>query len=226
MKPHMNVPAHKIRDNLSAIQARINAAATRAGRNPESVTLVAVTKSVGIAEMRALLDLGVEHFAENRIDSAREKMTVLGDSAKWHMIGNLQRRKVKEAVALFDTIDAVDRFSLAETIQKHCQELGKTIEVLVEVNVSGEESKHGFAPKELDMVIGGLQKLERLNDRGLMTMAPYDAAESELRELFGTLRRLGEKHALPELSMGMSHDFEIAIEEGATQVRIGSALFV
>jgi hypothetical protein len=215
----------KIARNLSDILQRMAAAAERGGRAPEGVRLLPVTKTVGIAEVRILHELGIPAFGENRVETARAKIESLAGVVRWHMIGSIQRRKAKDVVALFDCADAVDRFELAETLQRRCEEQDKRLPILLEVNVSGESAKHGFAPSEVAESLRQIRAFDRLTVNGLMTMAPFDAPEPVLRSTFRGLRELTETLGLRELSMGMTDDFEIAIEEGATQVRIGRALF-
>lgn len=215
----------RITRNVASIRQRMAAAAVRAGRPAEAPRLIAVTKTVGLDEMRALQGLGVTDFGENRVDVAAPKIEAIGTEVSWHMIGSLQRRKVRDAAALFDAVDSVDRLELAEVLQKRCEELDRRMPVLLEVNVSGEAQKHGFAPESLGTVLDVLRAFDHLSIEGLMTMAPLDAPESVLRTVFGGLRALADQHGLRERSMGMTDDFEIAIEEGATQVRIGRALF-
>lgn len=223
----MTVSRTTITDNLSRIRDRIHAAATRAGRPAHSVRLVAVTKTVGIEEMRILLDTGVRDLGENRVEVAAPKIAEIGrDAVTWHMIGSVQRRKAREVVTHFDTVDAVDRVELAEVLQKRCEEQSRRIRALIEVNVSGETQKHGFAPAELEAALDRMHAFDRLTVEGLMTMAPLGAPEPALRRIFADLRACAERFRLREISMGMSEDFEIAVEEGATQVRIGTALFV
>ncbi|MCF6284095.1 MAG: YggS family pyridoxal phosphate-dependent enzyme [Candidatus Hydrogenedentes bacterium] len=217
----------RIRQNLASIRQRIEAAAARAGRLASDVTLIAVTKSVGLEEMRILRDLGVTHFGENRVDVAREKIETLDDaSLTWHMVGNVQRRKAKEVLRLFDTIDAVDRISLAETLQRHCDSEDVQCRVFVEVNISGETQKHGFVPDALTDALAQIATLDRVCVEGLMCMAPRDMERNALLALFRELRVLADSHSLSQVSMGMSGDFEEAVEAGATHVRIGRALFV
>lgn len=212
--------------NLDAVRARIAAAANRAGRDPERITLVAVTKYVDVDTIRALHGLGVTHFGENRVEAAEQKIaTLAGEDIVWHMIGNIQRRKTKDVVRLFDKIDALDRIALAEAIQSRCEELDAHAEVLIEVNVSGESRKHGFSPDGLPDALASVADLDRLRVRGLLTMAPYGASADEARSIFRRLAGLAGDHGLPDISMGMSDDFEWAIEAGATEVRVGSALF-
>lgn len=215
----------RIRTNLDETKRRISRAAEKAGRNAQEISLVAVTKSVGIDEARALIELGQTNLGENRVELAREKIKAIGSAAKWHMIGNIQRRKARDVVDLFNRVDAVDRMSLAKTLNEHCEAQGKTMEILIEVNVSGEASKHGFAPADVPRTLEQIAEFDRLEVRGLMTMAPaYDDPE-QTRPLFAQLRELGVASNLRVLSMGMSNDFEVAIEEGATEVRIGTVLF-
>ena len=216
----------RIAHNLNIIQRRIADAAARSGRNPADVTLVAVTKTVGVEEIRALYDLGVRDFGENRLESALPKIEALPKDICWHFIAPVQTRKAREVVASFNIAEAVDRVKIAEALQKRCEEQDKTLEIMVEVNVTGEESKHGFAPEELSAIIMQIRNLDRLNLKGLMTMAPFDAPEDVIRNCFRRLNALADEFALLQRSMGMTDDFEIAIEEGATQVRIGRALFV
>ncbi len=216
----------QIEANLRAIRARTAAAAEGAGRDPNAITLIAVTKSVGLDEIRALRDLGVRHFGENRVDMARAKREGLADpEVVWHMIGNVQRRKTREVLEVFDRIDAVDRLSLAESIQTRCLELDTHAVVLVEVNVSGEEQKLGIDPASLAGLLEAMGRMERIRIRGLLTMAPFDAAPAEISRIFSGLASLAREYNLPDVSMGMSNDFELAIAAGATEVRVGSALF-
>ncbi len=203
----------------------MSAAARRAGRDPDSVRLVPITKTVGVAEAQALCALGVTDLGENRLAPAREKVQALGRAVRWHMVGTVQRRKCREVVALFDHVDSVDRVEVAEALEVRCAEQDRRLRVLLEVNVSGEEAKHGFKPSEVAGAVDAVRGLPHLDLDGLMTMAPFVADAEETRPVFAELRQLAQKLALPELSMGMTNDFEVAIEEGATEVRIGTALF-
>ena len=214
-----------IERNLERVRARMAEAAVRSGRSSDSVRLVAVTKAVGIEEARALLELGVSDLGENRVEDARTKVEALGSQAQWHMIGTVQRRKAGEVVELFAYVDSVDRVELAEALERKCAEHAKMMPVLLEVNVSGEASKHGFVPADLPSALERIGRLAHLRAEGLMTMAPLADDPEEVRPVFAGLRKLAEPLGLRELSMGMSNDFEVAIEEGATQVRIGTALF-
>ena len=222
----MIVSKQTIEKNLADIRQRMARAAERGGHAAGEVRLVAVTKTVDAEAIRALHELGVTHIGENRVQVARPKIDRLPDSICWHMVGHIQRRKAKDVAALFDKVDSVDRLRLANELQRRCEESDRHLDILVEANVAGEEAKHGFSPDTLADGLARMRALDRLHVRGLMTMAPFGAEESVLREVFGTLRRLAHDHGLPEVSMGMTDDFEVAIEEGATEVRIGRALFV
>lgn len=210
--------------NLLRIRARIGMAAARAGRDAGSVRLIGVTKAAGVEEARMLLDLGVVDLGENRIEHARGMVAAL-PGARWHMIGSCQRRKAGEVVALFSYVDSVDRIELAEALGRRCDEQDRTLRVLLEVNVSGEDAKHGFEPREVGGALDAIRAIDRLAVDGLMTMAPLADDPEEARPVFAGLRRLAEDCGLRELSMGMSNDFEVAVEEGATQIRIGTLLF-
>lgn len=215
----------RIERNLERVRGRICAAAERAGRDPGSVRLVAVTKTVGVEEARILVELGVTDLGENRVEGAREKIEAVGHGARWHMIGNVQRRKARDVVGLFDTVDSVDRVEVGEALAQRCLEQGRELEVLLEVNVSGEASKHGFEPENVADAVRQMAQWRSLHVRGVMTMAPFVADAEAVRPVFARLRRLAGELGLAEVSMGMTNDFEVAVEEGATQVRIGSALF-
>jgi len=216
-----------IEQNLGRILSDIESTAGRSGREKDAVRLVAVTKAADLESIRILYDLGLREFAENRLHAAKDKIPVLPDDITWHMIGNVQRRKALDVVRLFNTVDSVDRVELAEALQKRCVEMGREapLEILLEVNVSGEESKHGFAPETLPRALETISQMDCLTVHGLLTMAPYVQNPEETRPFFAQLRELAQEFGLPELSMGMSNDYRIAVEEGATQVRIGSALF-
>ncbi len=223
----MAVVREKIKANLDAVLSRIADAARRVDRAPSEVRLVAVTKSVGVEKAQVLLDLGVEHLGENRVDVAAPKIEALGNGTPvcWHMIGNVQRRRVPKVVRLFNRVDAVDRLSLAEALEGRCEAAEIDLNILLEINVSGETSKHGFVSADLAEVLDKISSYKHLTVDGLMTMAPVVANVEETRPVFAGLRELARTHGLKRVSMGMSNDFEVAIEEGATEVRIGSALF-
>lgn len=219
------VERNTLRENLERVREQILRAAARAGRRADDVQLIAVTKSVDVPAAQTLVDLGVTHLAENRIEQALAKLDAVAPRPVWHMIGNIQRRKVREIVERFDRVDAVDRLSLAEEIEKRCAAIEKTMPVLLEVNVSGEAAKHGFTPEELPGALERLSDMPHLRVEGVMTMAPATDNPEETRPVFARLRALADIHGLGTLSMGMTNDFEIAIEEGSTEVRIGTALF-
>lgn len=219
-------------DNLNEIKKNIKLACTHAHRSETEVTLVAVTKSVDSEVAEQLAKLGVEDFAENRVDKLLEKKAALKNysSIKWHLIGNLQRRKVKLVINSIDYFHALDSLSLAEEIQKRAE---KTISCFVEVNISAEESKHGLRKEKLKDFINQLSTMDKIRVVGLMTMAPLNADDVELHTFFSELkaaqtmvREMNLSYApCTELSMGMSNDFPIAVEEGATFVRVGRGLF-
>ncbi len=224
----------RIRRNLSGIRGRIAEAARKSGRSPHSIHLVAVTKFVGEAEIRALVEAGCTTLGESRPQQLWEKAIALASlPIKWHLIGHLQRNKAKRTVPLVEMIQSVDSMELAAALDRHAAEAGKRLPVLLEVNISGEPAKHGLAPAEVSPLLPDLGRLAHLEIRGLMCMASLEGGLDAARRDFAALRDLRDRLQtdcpdsvrLDELSMGMSGDFEIAIEEGATMVRIGSALF-
>ena len=218
--------------NIARVRARIAEAALRGGRRPESVQLVAVTKTVGPERIREAVACGLRVFGENRVQEARAKVSEV-PGVSWHLIGSLQRNKIKEALRLFEVIHSVDSVGLAEELSRRSMERGtRRAEVLLQVNISQEPQKHGVAPEEAERVVGAVLELQGLRLRGLMGMAPLvetpEAARPSFRRLRELRDRLGEafpEAGVYELSMGMTDDFEVAIEEGATIVRVGRALF-
>ncbi len=212
--------------NLNQIQGKITEAAVRGGRDASTVKLVAITKTVSVDEIQVLYDLGLRHFGENRLASAQPKVDALPKDIFWHYIAPIQTRKAGDVVTLFSVADAVDRVKVAENLQRRCEQHDKSLEILIEVNVSGEASKHGFTVAEVPEALKEMGAFDRLRVKGLMTMAPFDAPKQVIRSCFRSLKELTQSSALPECSMGMSNDYEIAVEEGATQVRIGQALFI
>ena len=221
----------KIATNVEAIRARIAAACERAGRDATEVQLVAVSKKFASEVIQEAVDAGLILFGENRIQEAKIKIPDCPGHLRWHFIGNLQTNKCRDAVALFEMVHAVDSLRLAEELNKRCEQAAKVMPVLLEVNVSGEGSKHGFMPEAAVAAIDSFTELPQLELHGLMTMAPFTRQPESTRPFFRKLAetrtacedRLGV--SLPELSMGMSGDFEVAIEEGATLVRLGTVLF-
>ncbi|HEL1705703.1 TPA: YggS family pyridoxal phosphate-dependent enzyme [Streptococcus suis] len=217
--------------NKDAIFSAVAKAAEKAGRPSESVKVIAVTKYVDSSIANQLVNTGITHIGENRVDQFLEKYNALADKQlTWHLIGTLQRRKVKDIIPFVDYFHALDSVKLAQEIDKHAT---KIVKCFLQVNVSGEESKHGFAVSEIDAALAEISLLENIELVGLMTMAPIDATDDELDEIFSKMQEIQEGLAarnLPrmpftELSMGMSGDFERAIAHGATYVRIGSAFF-
>jgi len=226
-------PADDLARNVSVVRERIAAAAARAGRDAATVTLVAVSKTVPLDYLRSLdLSAKFADLGENRVQEAEPKVETLGRAITWHLIGRLQSNKARVAVRLFDLIQSVDSPDLAATIDRHATAAGKRQRVLFQVNVSGEESKGGFAPAELRVAVPELAALPHLRAEGLMTIAPLGASDGEAREVFGRLRALRDElapvfpgDAWRHLSMGMTDDYDVAVEEGATIVRVGRAIF-
>jgi len=218
-------------ENLNSIQQRIRAACGRCGRAAESVTLLAVSKTHPPATIRAAADCGLVYFGENKVQEAKAKISMCPGRLRWHFIGHLQSNKVRDAVHFFEMIQSVDSLELAREISKRCEQAAKTMPVLLEVNLAGEASKFGYRPEQLLAELKELNALPRLEIHGLMTVPPWSPEAEESRPHFRRLRELKLEceeilgAPLPHLSMGMSGDFEVAIEEGATMVRIGTALF-
>ncbi len=211
--------------NLESVRLRIARACRRAGRSPEEVTLVAVTKGVAPSVIAAAFELGIRNFGENRVQEAEEKikqLSHLNPRPVWHMIGHLQSNKVKPALALFDIIQSVDSVRLALLISRYTR---KKVPVLLQVNVSGEASKSGFPLSEIGQAFEAISRLPQIGIKGLMTIAPVVDNPEDVRPVFRKLWELGDSFRLEHLSMGMTDDFEVAIEEGATMVRLGRALF-
>ncbi|MFQ5896927.1 MAG: YggS family pyridoxal phosphate-dependent enzyme [Candidatus Methylomirabilia bacterium] len=211
--------------NLRAVEARIDRAARRVGREPEEVLLVAVSKAVDVERIRQALAAGVRAVGENRVQEAKAKIAHLGRPVPWHLVGTLQTNKVREAVRLFDLIHSVDRLELARELDRRAQAEGKVIDALVQVNVAGEETKAGFAPDELKPALEAVGALPGLRVLGLMTMPPPVEDPEAARPWFRQLRELRDQAGLTHLSMGMTGEFEVAVEEGATMVRVGTAIF-
>jgi pyridoxal phosphate enzyme (YggS family) len=224
----------KFRNNLAEVRQRIAEAATRSGRSADDVQLVAVTKYVDAATTRELINAGADVLGENRPQLLEEKAIALADcDVQWHMIGNLQRNKIKRTLAHTSLIHALDRISLIDAVARLAAEQNQVARCLLEVNVSGEESKHGFATSEIEAAIEHIITLSSIRLEGFMCMAGLNGDIDDARREFALLRSIREQHDsvktdnvdLRELSMGMSGDYEVAIEEGATIVRVGSALY-
>ncbi|NTV29854.1 MAG: YggS family pyridoxal phosphate-dependent enzyme [Candidatus Omnitrophica bacterium] len=227
-----------IRDNLEAVLSNIRAAALRVGRDPNEITLVGVTKSAEVPAINEAIRAGLRHVAENRLQLAQAKFPLLetaGVNITRHMIGHLQTNKVRDVLPIFDLIHSVDSGKLADEIQKRSAAVGKVAEILVQVDIAREETKFGLPEDELAGLMAHLASCPNIRTLGLMTMAPLTEDRETIRDVFRRCRELFQeeqrKHpasgsiCLRHLSMGMSHDYEIAVEEGATLVRIGSALF-
>jgi hypothetical protein len=215
---------------LAAVQERIERAADRGGRRSDTVTLVAVSKTIPADGIREALACGVRILGENRVQEAREKIARLGALASWHLVGHLQTNKAKLAVQLFDCIHSLDSVRLAEEVSRCAEAAGKLQRCLVEVNVGDEPQKSGASEAEVREILAAARRLPGIEIEGLMAVPPFLEDPEEVRPFFRKLRLLrdalcGEGFPLTELSMGMTHDFEIAVEEGATLVRIGTALF-
>jgi pyridoxal phosphate enzyme (YggS family) len=211
--------------NVSMVRSRMEDAARRVGRDPGDITLVAVTKTHPTETILGAYRAGLRDFGENRVQEAASKILALRDEGctpRWHLIGHLQTNKVKVALDLFDILHSVDSKRLAETIAKHAR---GPVAVLVEVNVAGESTKFGAAPESVPELVRSLRQLPNIDVRGLMTVAPRVDDPEDVRPIFRRLRHLGGELHLPELSMGMTDDFEVAIEEGSTLVRVGRAIF-
>jgi pyridoxal phosphate enzyme (YggS family) len=215
----------EIRANVDTVRQRIEQACQRSGRSPSEITLVAVTKTVDPPAVAAAFAAGISHFGENRVQEAVTKIEQLADLTPhptWHMVGHLQTNKAKKAVEIFDLIQSVDSIKLAEVLS---QRTPKTLPILLEVNIAGEGSKSGFSINEVAPALEATSSLPRLAIKGLMTIAPLVDDPEEVRPVFHKLRSLRDSLGLEHLSMGMTDDFEVAIEEGATMVRIGRAIF-
>jgi pyridoxal phosphate enzyme (YggS family) len=229
-----------IAENLGRVRAQIETAARRAGRSPDEITLVAVSKSFPVEAVLEAWRAGAREIGENRVEEASEKIPavnrqVADDKIRWHLIGHLQRRKAREAIALFDVVQSVDTLRLAETMNRHAAAAGKQVPILLQVNIANDPQKFGFAPEPRAVFLREVEKitaLPNLRVQGLMTIGPLVAAAEQARPSFRALRLLRDElvRQFPnaewqELSMGMTDDYAVAIEEGATIVRIGRAIF-
>ena len=222
-----------IAENLSRIKERMAEASIRSGREPSSVKLVGVTKTVDLDRIKEAVSAGLQILGENYVQEARDKIKELKDRVSWHFVGRLQTNKPKYAVKLFDMIQTVDSFRLAQELNRRAQPLGRTVPIIIQVNLASEVSKGGVEPSECLSLIRQVSVLENLQIRGLMTMPPFFDQPERARPYFAQLREMSQKIAeaqmegveMNELSMGMSGDFEAAIEEGATLIRVGTAIF-
>lgn len=222
-----------IQEQVIKVRERIAQAARRVGRAPTSVKLMAVTKTVPVERIQEAIIAGVDVLGESYVQEARDKIALIGHPRPWHLVGHLQTNKAKYAVRIFDMIHSLDRMEVALALHQRCLKETKTVDVLIEVNVSGEQSKWGVPPTELLSLITDVAALATIHVRGLMTVAPWSEDPEDARPFFKQLRVLSEEieHRkvagvrMEELSMGMSDDYEVAVEEGATIVRIGRAIF-
>ncbi|HTL59729.1 MAG TPA: YggS family pyridoxal phosphate-dependent enzyme [Candidatus Limnocylindrales bacterium] len=218
-------------ENLKRINERITQSCARAGREPRSVRLLAVTKTHPPEMVKQAADLGLTLFGENKVQEAKAKIPLCPGRLHWHMIGHLQSNKCRDAVELFEMVHGVDSLHLAEELNRRAEQASKTMPILLEVNIVGEGSKFGYKPEQLLRELDALNELPRLEIHGLMTIPPWTPLPERVRPIFRRLRELKAEceqalgAPLPELSMGMTGDFEVGIEEGATIVRIGTALF-
>jgi pyridoxal phosphate enzyme (YggS family) len=214
-----------IEANIKEVQKRIARACQRSRRSPGEITLVAITKAAEVPAIRTAFNSGIRDFGENRVQDAEEKIAQLADlksGVTWHMVGHLQSNKAKSAVGIFDIIHSVDSVRLAEILNRRAE---KPLRVLLEVNVSGEATKGGFSVGETEAAVKEIKELPHLKVLGLMTVVPFVSDPEEVRPMFRKLRELRDSYGLEHLSMGMTDDFEVAVEEGATMLRIGRAIF-
>lgn len=226
-----------VAENVAQVRQRIAAAALRAVRDPAEITLMAVSKTFPVQSIREAYEAGIRVFGENRVQEFSGKFGQLVDlkDAEWHMIGHLQSNKASAAAEIFSSIDSVDSLKLAEKLEVSAQKLGKKLSVLIEINVGGEAAKSGLAPDsdQLEELLGSPPRFKYIEFRGLMTVPPFAEDVQQSRPFFRKLRQLRDQIAarnlpalrMDTLSMGMSHDFEVAIEEGSTCVRVGTAIF-
>ena len=225
--------AKMIKDNLKSVKSRIRSRAEKVGRNPDEIVLVCVTKSRDLALIREVCEAGISDIGENRVQEALTKHGQITTPLKWHLVGHLQRNKVKDAARIFDIIHSVDSVQLADKIDKECKRINKYIEVLVQLNVAEEDTKFGMGVGELRPFLSEVVTFEHIKVKGLMMIAPLTSDIEEVRSYFIKMKEIFDslkKESLPKiemqyLSMGMSNDFEVAIEEGANMVRIGTAIF-
>ena len=220
----------QIRERVAAVRRRIEGAAERSGRAASAVTLVAVSKTMPVETVREAVAAGATILGENRVQEARDKIAALSVAAEWHLIGHLQTNKAKLAVSLFDRIHSLDSIRLAQEMERHAAEAGRRVRCLVQVNVGGEGQKNGASEDEIRPLLEAAGRLPHILVEGFMAIPPFLSDPEAIRPFFRRLRVFrdelaGDGFSLPDLSMGMTHDFEVAIEEGATLVRVGTAIF-
>ncbi|HEX3045454.1 MAG TPA: YggS family pyridoxal phosphate-dependent enzyme [Bacillota bacterium] len=220
-----------IADNIEKIRKQVQNAAIRVGRDPGAVTIIAVTKYTGVEQMNEAIQAGVTDIAENRIQDALGKFPFIQGSVTKHLIGTLQTNKVKPAILEFDLIHSVDRVELVEALAKEALKLERQVKCLVQLNISGEATKHGIGPGDLGTILDKIDSFSNLTAMGLMTMAPFVEEPEQVRPVFRCLKNLFTEYAGKRdrnwryLSMGMSQDYQVAVEEGSNMVRIGTAIF-
>lgn len=221
-----------IKENLENIRYQIRKTAQKVGKNPSAIELVVVTKLVNVEQIKEAVAAGIDIIGENRVQEAKEKFSQLEDyKIKWHLIGHLQKNKVKKAIEIFDMIQSVDRLELAQEIDKNAAQINKIMDILIQINISGKENQFGLPPALAVEIIQEMSKFKNIRIKGLMTIAPLVSNPEDARPYFRTLARLRDKIPPIEnvqmkyLSMGMSNDFEVAIEEGSNMVRIGRLIF-
>ena len=214
-----------IRDNLEKVQQAVERACRRSSRKPDDVLVIAVSKTVEIERITLSIEAGVKALGENRVQEAKDKVAALGRPLPWHLIGSLQTNKAKDAVQLFDWIHSVDREELARELDRRAHQAERRVKVLVQVNVGLERQKGGVQPDELKPLLDAITGCRNLDVRGLMCIPPATESAEASRRWFRRLRELRDAAGLEHCSMGMSSDFEVAIEEGATMVRVGTAIF-
>ena len=222
-----------LRENLEEVKNNIDTAAAKAGRSPEEITLIAVSKTKPVSMIREVYDLGVRDFGENRVQEIMEKYDQLPDDIRWHLIGHLQTNKVKYIIDKVCLIHSVDSYKLAVEISKEAQKCSRNVDILIEVNVAGEESKFGVRPDDLENLVRSIAKLPGICIKGLMTVAPYVVDSEENRGIFVKMKQFAvdisrksiDNVYMDYLSMGMSGDYTVAVEEGSTMVRVGTSIF-
>ncbi|MCS7185359.1 MAG: YggS family pyridoxal phosphate-dependent enzyme [Armatimonadetes bacterium] len=230
---HATSIVERVKENLEKVRERIALAAERVGRDPSEIVLVGATKSVDVERISAAIEAGLEHIGENYAQEAWAKYQQIGDAVTWHFIGHLQTNKAKLVVRFCRFVQSLDRLALAEELNKRAEQIGRIVDCLVEVNIGGEETKSGVPPSEVENLIRQVSQFPNIRVVGLMAMPPFLPNPEQVRPYFKQMRELFERLKnidLPRvemryLSMGMSHDFEVAIEEGANMVRIGTAIF-
>jgi PLP dependent protein len=223
-----------IKESLKQVRRRITLAAKRAGRDPKEITLVAVSKTHPASVLRKAMAAGVSVFGENKVQEAESKIAEIGRAARWHLVGHLQKNKARKAVQLFDVIHSLDSPELAHRLERVCEEEGRSLlSVLIQIDLAGETTKSGVAERDLQLLVEVMKRCRRLRLEGLMAIPPMAEDPEETRLYFTRLREIRDRLAnenifangIGHLSMGMSHDFEAAIEEGATIIRVGTAIF-